>query len=418
MRNFNSSPTVTNCRFEGNWSYYSGSGGGMHNFNSSPTVTRCTFSDNHTMAEDDPFTPMRGGGMANFSSSPTVIDCVFSGNTAEGAGSLSIGLGGGMYNANSSPTLVNCIFADNIAAGLADCQGWSVAAGRGGGIYNGADSSPKVLNCAFIGNTAVTGGGMYVGGSPMVINCTFTENTAPGLFPCEPPGGGMYITGSPTVTNCIFWGDTSGEIRGALPGGECGDCNVPHATPGCSDSACQAYVCNEWPFCCFGPWDAYCADLAAVACGCGPGSIAYSNIEGQNFGPANISTDPLFVDPGNGDYRLSLGSPCIDAGHNWAIADLADTDLDGNPRFADDPPTADTGCGVPVVVDMGAYEFQGESAEVVFADLTGDGVAGLDDFEMLLNCWSSSDEPCCVADLDLDGTVGVVDFLMLLGNWG
>ena len=76
------------------------------------------------------------------------------------------------------------------------------------------------------------------------------------------------------------------------------------------------------------------------------------------------------------------------------------------------------GCGVPVVVDMGAYEYQGDPGTVVFADLTGDGMVGMDDFDTLLNCWSSSDEPCCVADLDLDGAVGVVDFLILLGNWG
>ncbi|MHC4992113.1 MAG: hypothetical protein ACYTGC_14170, partial [Planctomycetota bacterium] len=81
---------------------------------------------------------------------------------------------------------------------------------------------------------------------------------------------------------------------------------------------------------------------------------------------------------------------------------------------ADDPATADTGCGVPVVVDMGAYEFQGEPVEVDFADLTGDGFVGLDDFDTLVGCWSSSDGPCCVADLDLDGVVGVVDFLILL----
>ena len=67
---------------------------------------------------------------------------------------------------------------------------------------------------------------------------------------------------------------------------------------------------------------------------------------------------------------------------------------------------------------MGAYEFQGQPAEVVFADLAGDGVVGLDDFETLLACWSSSEQPCCLADLDLDGTVDVVDFLILLANWG
>ncbi len=33
----------------------------------------------------------------------------------------------------------------------------------------------------------------------------------------------------------------------------------------------------------------------------------------------------------------TASSPLIDAGHNWAIAGITDTDLDGNPRFADDP---------------------------------------------------------------------------------
>ena len=34
------------------------------------------------------------------------------------------------------------------------------------------------------------------------------------------------------------------------------------------------------------------------------------------------------------------------------------TDLDDNPRFVDDPDTADTGIGSAPIIDMGAYEFQ------------------------------------------------------------
>ena len=67
---------------------------------------------------------------------------------------------------------------------------------------------------------------------------------------------------------------------------------------------------------------------------------------------------------------------------------------------------------------MGEYELQGNPAQVVFADVTGDGTVGMDDLEMLLDCWSSSEEPCCVADLDVDGTVSTIDLLILLGNWG
>jgi hypothetical protein len=67
---------------------------------------------------------------------------------------------------------------------------------------------------------------------------------------------------------------------------------------------------------------------------------------------------------------------------------------------------------------MGPHELQGDPSEVIYADLTGDGIVGLDDFDTLLNCWSSSEGPCCLADLDLDSVVGVVDFLILLANWG
>ena len=59
---------------------------------------------------------------------------------------------------------------------------------------------------------------------------------------------------------------------------------------------------------------------------------------GQEIG--NIDADPLFVDPGNGDYRLMKDSPAIDAG---TPVDAPATDLDGNPRDA--------------LPDMGAYEY-------------------------------------------------------------
>ena len=38
----------------------------------------------------------------------------------------------------------------------------------------------------------------------------------------------------------------------------------------------------------------------------------------------NISSDPLFMDPENGDFRLRLDSPCIDAGNPDAIYDDPD----------------------------------------------------------------------------------------------
>ena len=66
----------------------------------------------------------------------------------------------------------------------------------------------------------------------------------------------------------------------------------------------------------------------------------------------NISADPKFKNPSNGDFHLQAGSPAIDTGFNAAPGLLA-TDLDGNPRIQNA-----TGASEPVV-DMGVYEATG-----------------------------------------------------------
>ena len=66
-------------------------------------------------------------------------------------------------------------------------------------------------------------------------------------------------------------------------------------------------------------------------------------------------------------------------------AELTPLDLDGNPRFADDPATTDTGCFSPGVVDMGAYEFQGTPAGPFrLGDVDGDGEIGINEFLFVL----------------------------------
>jgi hypothetical protein len=163
-------------------------------------------------------------------------------------------------------------------------------------------------------------------------------------------------------------------------------------------------------------------------------TVVYSDVQGgwSGDGPGNIDADPMFVDPANGDFRLSLGSPCIDAGHNWGVApDLADldadgdtaeltpVDLDGNPRFVHAPVDAHPGCGVPAIVDMGAYEFpDGTALDIRLGDIDGDGVVGCIDFLLLMDAWGACPAGCCLADFDLDGVVGVLDFLKLLRYWG
>ncbi len=210
MYNDNSSPTVSNCTFSGNWASPDGYGGGMFNDNSSPIVSNCTFSNNSAAEQ--------GGGMCNFyNSSPIVSNCTFSNNSAAKQG------GGGMLNSGSSPTVSNCTFSGNSGAG-------------GGGMYNKSVCSPIVSNCTFSGNSAYSGGGMCnSASSPTVNNCTFSNNEGTSW------GGGMfnyssYPPSSPIVSNCTFIDNTTGGSGGGMWTGS-----------GSSPTVSGSYFCGNIP---------------------------------------------------------------------------------------------------------------------------------------------------------------------------
>src|SRR5262249_48709495 len=81
------------------------------------------------------------------------------------------------------------------------------------------------------------------------------------------------------------------------------------------------------------------------------GGMAYAGTCPDMTGiDGNISADPLFTNPTEGDYHLQSGSLSIDAGDNLT-PNLPDVDLDGHPRIQDGH-----GNGT-AVVDMGVYEF-------------------------------------------------------------
>jgi parallel beta-helix repeat protein len=308
----NSSPSLTNCTFTGNSTTYGGGGAGMHNWNgSSPTLTNCTFTGNSGSF---------GGGMCNDEhSSPNLSDCTFTRNSATGNG-------GGMWNWNgSSPTVTKCTFTGNLGD-------------YGGGMANADNSSPKLTNCTFTGNYAQNGGGMLNctnNDSPVLTNCAFIANWA------VTSGGGMNNAGSGTaMTNCTFGGNEAGEGAGLYnAAGNATLANCILWDPGWSGEI--------WTH-----------NISAI-------TLTYSDIRDGWPGEGNINADPCFVDPegpdgipGNEDdnLRLRSGSLCIDAGDNTAVPAGITTDLDGNPRFVDDPNTLDKGKGAPPIVDMGAYE--------------------------------------------------------------
>ncbi len=90
-------------------------------------------------------------------------------------------------------------------------------------------------------------------------------------------------------------------------------------------------------------------------------TITHSNVKGSfvqgiwndsvgTNGGGNIDSDPLFIDPDNGNFRLEEFSPCIDSGTNAPYQEGGksygvEQDLDGNPRIKNE------------LIDMGAYEF-------------------------------------------------------------
>ncbi|MHC4446679.1 MAG: choice-of-anchor Q domain-containing protein [Planctomycetota bacterium] len=288
----------------------------------------------------------------------TVVQCV----NGEGADTVlegftvTGGTNGGMFNSLSGPTVIGCVFRGNIAV-------------LGGGMHN-VGNRTTVVNCVFSGNYAFfVGGGMYNDvhdTDVMVINCTFSNN--------EPAGIYNEIGATGTVTNCIVWGS-------------------PNAI--------------------FGD----------------PPTVAYSNVEGGFPGVGNIDIDPLFAripDPGPditwgtadddyGDLHLTDGSPCIDAGDNTAVPVAVSTDVDGKPRFVDDPDTPDTGSGTPPIVDMGAYEIQ-----PCLTDVNDDGSTDVLDLIDLLLCFGQPATPPCDTgqDVNSDGTVNVLDLIDLLLVFG
>lgn len=261
-------PTFTNCEFINNWA---GFGGGIFiTINSSPTLTNCSFRDNEVMLGGAGATTYGGGA-------PRLLNCEFIDNLATGTDSSRPG--GGGLEVTADTVLINCLFRGNVSMG------------DGGGMISRSGAQPTLSNCAFLFNSAIgpfaDGGGLYgQDSSPTVAGSTFYGNDA------GRRGGGFSFAheSTPTLLNSIFWGNS--DAAGI-------------------DESAQIH------------------DLGGSA------SVRYCCIQGLSGvfgGVGNIGDDPIMADPDSGDYRLTLGSPCLNSGDPGYLVLPDETDLEGDPR--------------------------------------------------------------------------------------
>jgi hypothetical protein len=246
-----------------------------------------------------------GGGLSNCNG------VIQKNNIRDNSATGSTASGGGLYFCDG-PIQNNTITgnaAAHIGGGLAYCNGTitnntitgNSTADYGGGGLGYCDGT--IQNNAITGNS---GGGDYGGGGLVWCEGTIQNNTIAGNTSTSRAGGLEVCKG--TIRNCVIWGN-EGEGGYQLSG-----------------SSDPTYSCvQNW-------------------------------IRG---GEGNTSEDPQFVDPDGPDndpktyednnYRLSYGSPCIDAGDNSALPTPPGLDLDGNLRVVIGEHS--------LTVDMGAYEY-------------------------------------------------------------
>jgi len=224
---------------------------------------------------------------------------VLSGMTATNGYTLSSG--GGIYCTSPTAVITNCVVSGNVALS------------SGGGIYSG-----QIYNSIISGNSASTSGGGV--DSSSAENCLIINNRTTGVgdgsvFPPLPAshGGGAYFT---TLENCTVCDNTSAGSAGGVYGGTIYNSIIYYNS---ASSDADTYLSLDYGSCG--------TDLDARL--------------------GNITNAPSFVDRLNDDYRLALGSPCIDSGISFYVESTSD--LIGNPRIVNSN------------VDMGAYEYMHKS---------------------------------------------------------
>lgn len=327
----------------------------------------------------------------------TVRNCVAKGNQGYA--------GGALYVSRSYARIEDSELSANtaITGGAAYASAFSTirmersrvhgnaASGMGGGIFVGGLGHGISVDTSFTANYAGThGGGVAVQGYCSVVNAfrtTVTDNVAEG------DGGGVYDRNNVRVcaTAARFTNSLIARNQAARGGG------IGLGYDGGTVLWASTVTANTAPL---GAGVFYDGDQGAVRAMSsiiwgnssppvlsGPGvNITWTDVAGGWPDTGNLDLDPLFVDPAAGDYRLSSGSPCIDAGQ--PVNSGFGLDLDGVPR-----PQGEQW-------DMGAYEALPPLPVEVGLNLEPDTL-NLCSNGLWITAYMSLPEPYVPADVDV-----------------
>jgi parallel beta-helix repeat protein len=388
---FWSSPTVTNCTFTGNSAGDAG-GGIATAFRSRPTLTNCTFSDNSAWG---------GGGMNNEQyCSPTLTNCILWGNTAPTGpqifsfdpSSTTVtysdvqGAWPGVGNIDADPRFVGAKFGEPPEAPIAH---WKLDEGAGTTAYDSAgENDGTLVNGPQWTTGQIDGALSFDGGNDYV---EVADSTSLDIVDEITIAAWVYkMTSSGAIAmkkegNCLQYGFDLYQDRLSFHyRTQCGS-GIPYQHTYKSDSGISS---NTWHH-------------VAVRYESGDSTSAALYLDGVEIpgswtplgdGTGQMASMPSYLTIGRTvtdggtpqnhfkgmiddvriydsalsaeeiqqfyqmDYHLLPNSPCIDAGDNTAVPAGVTTDLDGNPRFVDQPEIPDTGSGTAPIVDMGAFE--------------------------------------------------------------
>lgn len=226
-------------------------------------------------------------------------DCIVSNNTINGFGN---GSSAAVVLSGPQAIAERCIIAGNSVKADDGCAGVIV----GGGILRNS------LVCDNAGSWGCMAGGVKVTGAGKVENCTIIGNSNAS----KPSSSGKQYYTCGLILNKTSSG---AEVVNTICRGNSDDGTRYDFAPGYPDwYAVNADDKTRVSHCCFG---------SAVV------------------GSKSFVDDPRFADPSAGDYRLTIDSPCRNAGKNAEWMETA-TDLDGQRRLFGRR------------VDLGCYELQ------------------------------------------------------------